>query len=135
MVKKIEFDGHLFALIVSDYQQKNDGIEFVTDGSSLLEFGVMKYKSGHKIQPHIHKPFKRITQGTNEVLFIKKGKVIIDFFDENQNHFLSETLFKNDWIILLKGGHGFNIVDDSEMIEVKNGPYANNDDKIRFKHV
>jgi hypothetical protein len=58
--------------------------------------------------------------------------VVIDFFEESNKYFLSETLIKDDWIILLKGGHGFSIIDDCEMIEVKNGPYANNNDKIRF---
>ena len=132
MIKKIEFKGELYAFIISNYKQKKEGIEFVTDGSSLLEFGIMNYKSGNKIQPHQHKPFKRETNGTNEVLFIKKGKVVIDFFEESNKYFLSETLIKDDWIILLKGGHGFSIIDDCEMIEVKNGPYANNNDKIRF---
>jgi len=136
MIKKIEHNGNLFALIVSKYEQKKEGIQFLTDGNSLLEFGIMNYSAGHKIQPHIHKPFKRVTSGTNEVLFIKKGSVLVNFFDENQNHFASETLSTNDWIILIKGGHGFDVIDDCEMIEVKNGPYANDNDKIRFnKHL
>tara|TARA_Y100000768_G_scaffold359556_1_gene316156 strand:+ start:548 stop:946 length:399 start_codon:yes stop_codon:yes gene_type:complete len=132
MIKKVKHKDILYAIIVSNYEQKNEGIEFITDGNSLLEFGIMNYKAGHKIQPHQHKPYDRLTSGTNEVLFIKKGRVCVDFFDENQIHFLSETLKKDDWIILLSGGHGFSIIDDSEMIEVKNGPYANDDDKVRF---
>lgn len=132
MIEKIDFDGELFALIISSHNIKSEGIEFITDGNSLLEFGLMKYKSGHKIQPHIHKPFKRVTFGTNEVIFIKKGRVLIDFFDENRNYICSKTLNKDDWVILLKGGHGFKILDNSELVEVKNGPYVNNNDKVRF---
>jgi hypothetical protein len=132
MIEKIKFNGELFALIISNHSPKNEGIDFLTDGDSLLEFGIMKYKSGHTIQPHIHKPIKRIIFGTNEVIYIKKGKVLIDFFDENQNQFSSKTLNRGDWVILIKGGHGFKIIENSELIEVKNGPYVDGNDKVKF---
>lgn len=89
-------------------------------------------KKEKKIQAHIHKPYKRETYGTQEVLFIKKGKVKVDFFNSSKKYVLSETINTNDWLILLSGGHSFEVLEDVQMIEVKNGPYAAEKDKARF---
>jgi len=131
MVERIEFDGKLFAIIIYN-NFKSEGINFFTEPDSLLQMGVMSHISGHEIKPHIHKPFKRITEGTQEVIYIKKGKVLIEFYDYKKRYFSNHELNEGDWIILIDGGHGFKMIEDSIMIEVKNGPYAADEDKIRF---
>jgi hypothetical protein len=56
----------------------------------------------------------------------------VDFFDEQQNYLESRELRRGDVILLIKGGHGFEVLEELEMIEVKQGPYAGDQDKTRF---
>jgi hypothetical protein len=112
-----------------------DGLSFITDPSETMQFGYFSHLAGYKIQPHVHKPFKRKTFDTQEVLFLKSGHIRVNFFSQDQI-FLNKSvdLFKNDWIILMTAGHGFDILKDSCIIEIKNGPYAADEDKIRFNY-
>jgi len=76
---------------------------------------------------------RREVEYTYEVLFVKKGRVRVDFFDDLQNYLESRILVLGDTILLMTGGHGFEVLEELEMIEVKQGPYAADKDKIRFK--
>ena len=93
----------------------------------------MKREKGYIIDPHIHNPVTREVEYTKEVLFIKSGKVKVDFYDNERNYLESEILNTGDVILLAYGGHGFKVLEDCEMIEVKQGPYAGELDKTRFK--
>jgi mannose-6-phosphate isomerase-like protein (cupin superfamily) len=70
---------------------------------------------------------------TQEVLFIRRGVLRVDFYDDRQNYLESRTLHGGDTILLASGGHGFEVLEEVEMIEVKQGPYAGEHDKIRFE--
>ena len=131
MIEKIENSGVLIALVIRSNFEK-EGIHFFTENKEIIQFGYMKRAAGYKIQPHIHKPYSRLTDGTQEVLFLKKGKVRVNFFDEKQNSLSSTVLNTGDWIVLLLQGHGFDFIEESELFEVKNGPYASDDDKVKF---
>ena len=72
---------------------------------------------------------------TQETLFIKKGRVKINFYDESKKYFDTRELKAGDVILLVSGGHDFTMLEDTEMIEVKQGPYAGNDDKERFEGI
>jgi len=95
----------------------------------------MKRPKDYIIPPHIHNPISREVQWTQEVLFVKKGKVRVDFYDENKNYLKSTILETGDIILLAHGGHGFEMLEDTEIIEVKQGPYAGEMDKIRFEPI
>lgn len=69
---------------------------------------------------------------TQEVLFVKKGILRVDFYDEYEDYLESKDLHAGDIILLISGGHGFQILEEVEMIEVKQGPYAGENDKKRF---
>jgi mannose-6-phosphate isomerase-like protein (cupin superfamily) len=71
-------------------------------------------------------------QYTLEVLFIKRGRLRVDFFDEQRVYIESRVLEAGDVILLVKGGHGFEVLEELEMYEVKQGPYAGEKDKTRF---
>jgi hypothetical protein len=71
-------------------------------------------------------------QFTKEVLFIKSGSVRVDFYDDCQNYLESRVLNRGDVVLLAFGGHGFEMLEASEIIEVKQGPYAGDTDKTRF---
>lgn len=95
----------------------------------------MHHPSGKTIDAHIHNLVHRNVVLTQEVLFIKKGILRVDFYDEYQDYLESRNLYAGDFILLVSGGHGFEIIEEVEMIEVKQGPYAGEQDKNRFEAV
>jgi hypothetical protein len=112
-----------------------DGIKFLTPGSYSQQLGYMNRPAGYSIPPHVHNCVKREVQFTKEVLFIKSGKVRADFYDDARNYLESVILTTGDVILLAFGGHGFCMLEPSEIIEVKQGPYAGDDDKTRFEAI
>jgi len=133
-MRKIEFNGQIFAIII-DNNYHNDGIEFFTPNHFSQQLAYMQRPKGYVIEPHIHNPVKREVFLTKEVLLIRSGKVRVDFYDENQVYIESSILTAGDVILLAFGGHGFEMLEESEIIEVKQGPYAGEHDKIRFSPV
>ncbi len=131
MVEKIEFQGELYAMIIRS-NFKKEGIEFFTPNHFSQQLGYMNHKKGYKIEPHVHLQVVKQTTFTQEVLFIKSGKVRVDFYTQDMTYFVSEILEQGDVILLATGGHGFEILEPCEMIEVKQGPYNADVDKKRF---
>ena len=129
--QKISHQDTLYALILRAGYTK-DGIEFFTPTDFSQQLGYMNRKKGYKISPHIHKRVDRRVTITNEVLFIKSGLVKINFFNLERVFLFSETLYQGDVILLADGGHGFEMLEDSQIIEVKQGPYAGDMDKEKF---
>lgn len=134
MIEKILYNSETLALIVRSGFEKN-GIEFFTPSSFSQQLGYMKRPKGYVVTPHVHKPVSREIFYTKEVLFIKKGKLRFDFYDKEQKYLESKILKKGDIILLAFGGHGIEVLEEAEMIEVKQGPYAGEMDKGRFKPV
>jgi len=94
--------------------------------------GLMSLKAGHVIQAHVHNIVKREIDTTQEVLFIRRGKVRVDFYSDTKVFLESRMLFSGDVILLASGGHGFEMMEDTDIIEVKQGPYLGENDKERF---
>jgi hypothetical protein len=92
----------------------------------------MRHPAGKVIDPHVHNPVDRSVQFTQEVLFIKRGRLRVDFYDNGQKYLESRVLEAGDVILLATGGHGFEVLEELEMVEVKQGPYAGDQDKTRF---
>lgn len=134
MVEEIKYKNNLLAIIVSSKFEK-DGIAFFTPNSFSQQLGYMKREKDYVIEPHVHNPVKREVVWTQEVLFIKSGKVRVDFYDEEKIYLKSRVLEKGDIILLAAGGHGFEMLEESEIIEVKQGPYSGDKDKTRFEPV
>ena len=111
---------------------KSEGIEFFTPGDFSQQLGYMNRPEGYDIPPHRHNLVERKVTLTQEVLYIKSGKVRVDFYDDDQHYLESRVLDKGDVILLAAGGHGFKMLENSEMIEVKQGPYCGEEDKVRF---
>lgn len=131
MIERI-FDNSIELALIIRNSFKKDGIEFFTPNDYSQQIGYMNRPKGYLIQPHIHKPVTRKVQYTKEVLFIKSGRVRVDFYNDAQEYLESKILERGDIILLSYGGHGFEMLEESEIIEVKQGPYAGDDDKIRF---
>jgi hypothetical protein len=134
MIKRIAQNNLQLAIIIKSNYHK-DGIEFFTDDLASQQLGYMNRPKNYVIPPHRHKLVKRNVTLTQEVLFIKAGKVRVDFFDNEQTYLISTILFPGDVILLADGGHGFKMLEQSEIIEVKQGPYCGEQDKVRFDPV
>ena len=130
-MEEIIFSKKLFALILRN-NFKKEGITFFTENESSQQLAFMKHPKGKLIEPHLHNPVKRIIYDTQEVLYIKTGILKVDFYDDEKKILGSEYLNKGDLIMLMKGGHGFSVIEDLEMIEIKQGPYLGENDKIKF---
>ena len=127
-------DDKLLAIILRTSFQK-EGIDFFTPSDFSQQLGYMNRCKGYKIQPHIHNKVERTINYTQEVLFVKNGLVRVDFYKTDKTYYKSKLLNTGDVILLSFGGHGFEMLEDSEIIEVKQGPFAGNIDKSRFKFV
>jgi hypothetical protein len=93
----------------------------------------MNFKKGDHIKPHIHNKFSREILTTNEVIIIKNGSMVVNFFDFNKNNVGFEILMEGDIIFLQEGGHSFDFLQNTELFEVKNGPYFGQEtDKSKF---
>jgi len=134
MIEQITSEGNILAIVIrSEY--KKEGIEFFTPSNFSQQLAYMNRPKNHKIVSHIHNEVKREVFLTQEVLFIRKGKMQVDFFDDNRKYLESIILKTGDVILLASGGHGFTMLEPTEMIEVKQGPYAGDKDKIQFEGI
>lgn len=131
MVEQIIHDNKIYAIIIrNDYSK--EGVEFFTPNDFSQQLAFMKHPKGKEIQPHLHNVVTREVHYTKEVLIIKKGVLEVDFYDDNKSYLESRELYAGDVILLAFGGHGFKCLDNVEMIEVKQGPYLGDADKVRF---
>ena len=134
MVEQVKHKNEILALIIRN-SFKKEGIEFFTPNDYSLQVGYMNRPKEYSIKPHIHYLIPRTVNALQEVLFIKKGKLRVDFYDNKKNYLFSEILFTGDFIVLISAGHGFFMLEDSEIIEVKQGPYMEDKDKEKFEPV
>lgn len=134
MIEKIVHHGKSLAFILrGDYHA--DGIQFFTPDDFSQQLGYMNRPHGYVIPPHVHNPVVREVHFTKEVIFIKSGKVRVDFYNDDQSYLESHILYQGDVVLLAYGGHGFEMLEASEIIEVKQGPYAGEADKTRFSSI
>lgn len=121
----------LLAMIIRD-DYECEGVDFITPDEYSQQVAYMSHKAGKSIDAHVHNLVHRNVVLTQEVLFIKKGKLRVDFYDEYEDYQESCILEAGDVILLISGGHGFTVIEHVEMIEVKQGPYTGDQDKKRF---
>jgi len=129
--EEVRVEGQLYAIILrAAYDQP--GIQFFTPDEYSQQLASMSYAPGKSIPAHTHNPVQREVMHTQETLFIRKGKVRVDFFTPSHEYRTSRILAPGDVILLISGGHGFEVLEPLNMIEVKQGPYTGDMDKTRF---
>lgn len=134
MLETIKHNEQVLAIILrADYC--NEGIEFFTPNDFSQQLGYMNRPVGYVIPAHSHNSVKREVYFTKEVLFIKSGKIRADFYDNEHNYSKSCIVRQGDFVLLVDGGHGFEMLEQSEIIEIKQGPWAGEADKTRFEAV
>lgn len=133
-IKQIEHNGKILAIIISNDYSK-DGVEFFTPNDFSQQLAYMKHPKGKRIDAHTHNIVPREVSYTKEVLVIRKGKLRVDFYEDDQTYIESHIVNQGDIILLAFGGHGFECLEEVEMVEIKQGPYLGEQDKVRFKGV
>ncbi len=127
-------EGKTLAIVIR-HEFNKPGITFCTPDDYSQQMAYMHHPAGHVILPHVHNEVKREVLYTKEVLVIKKGKLRCDFYTDDQEYIKSAELVSGDVILLASGGHGFVCLEETEMYEIKQGPYAGEKDKTRFEAV
>ena len=105
---------------------------FLTPPELNLQLGLVVYPAGGSVTPHVHLPVERTIVGTCEVLLVKKGRCEIDIYNDERKLVLTRELAEGDLVLTVGGGHGFRMLDDTVLLEVKQGPYLETGDKVRF---
>jgi mannose-6-phosphate isomerase-like protein (cupin superfamily) len=131
MFEEIRYNNQLLAIYVSS-SKKEFGLKFLTPDSASQQLAYMRYPAGKEIVPHIHKKIKKVIFDNQETLFIRSGKLRVDFYDNERTFLESKTLVAGDVLLLVSGGHGFEVLEETEIIEVKQGPYNAQTDKVKF---
>jgi hypothetical protein len=134
MQQEIRHNNQILAIIVSS-KYSEPGINFFTPNDFSQQLAFMKHPPGKVIQPHVHNPVHREVHYTKEALFIRKGKIRVDFYSDAREYLMSHILETGDVILLSEGGHGFEMLEETELIEIKQGPFAGDKDKTRFEAV
>lgn len=134
MIENIVHNEKLLSVIIRA-DHKSEGIQFFTPDDFSQQLAYMNRAKNYVIPPHVHNAVQRDVHLTQEVLVIKSGKVRVDYYDDDRNYLESRILNEGDVVLLANGGHGFEMLETSEMIEIKQGPYVGERDKTRFEHV
>jgi mannose-6-phosphate isomerase-like protein (cupin superfamily) len=130
-VEHCRFNGELYAIIVRA-TFREPGITFFSMPELSQQLAYMNHPKGKSIAPHRHNRVTREVHYTQEVLIIQKGKLQVDFYTETEKYLESRVLSAGDVILLCGGAHGFQVLEPLEMFEIKQGPYAGENDKTRF---
>ena len=130
-VEEVKKKNKLLAMIIRN-NYECEGVDFITPNEYSQQVAYMHHPTGKTIDAHVHNLVHRNVVLTQEVLFIKKGILRVDFYDEYEDYLESRELLAGDVILLISGGHGFKVIEEVEMIEVKQGPYSGEQDKKRF---
>lgn len=131
-MQEIIQQGDLLLAMIIRADTTCSGITFCTESHFSQQMGLMCHPTGHQIPPHVHMVVPREVTMTQEALFVRRGRVRVDFYDRDEQYLTSRELNALDVILLIDGGHGFEILDDAEIIEIKQGPYMGDQDKRRF---
>lgn len=122
-IKTIKNKGKILAHIFKK-ELKSEGVKFLTPNEYSLQLGLLEHKKGVILRDHQHNPdIKYKVDTTQEFLYVEKGKVKITFFSNNWEKITEEILGKGDFLLHVDGGHGFEILEDARLIEIKQGPY------------
>lgn len=132
MIETVESEEKLLAIIIR-HSFDESGIQFFTPNEFSQQLAFMRRPQDEEIGAHVHNAVSRKVEYTQEVLFIRSGRLRVDFYTSEQVYLHSRVLEEGDVILLADGGHGFKVLEEVQMVEVKQGPYAGKDDKERFE--
>lgn len=123
MIKEIK-DGEILIAKIIKAEEWEENLKFYTDDKDFLQVATWNYNKGKHLKAHGHNICKRVSDKTNELIFIKSGKIKSTLFSENGVVLETVILEQGDILISYNGGHAYDILDENtQVLEVKNGPY------------
>jgi len=105
---------------------------FLTPSEFNLQLGFVVYPACGEIAPHAHLPLERHIVGTSEVLIVKKGRCMVDIYNEERELVATREFNPGDIMLMVSGGHGLRMLEDTALLEIKQGPYTGLNEKERF---
>ena len=130
-IEQIIWNGEPLAYIIRA-EVSPEKTTFLTPAELNLQVGFVVYPAGGEVARHLHRPLRREIVGTSEVLVIKEGRCQMDIYDDDKELVATRELRKGDVMLMVGGGHGFRMVEDTVFLEIKQGPYTGLDEKERF---
>ena len=130
-VEIISWEGQPLVYIIRDNIQPSH-TSFITPPEFKQQVGFVVYPKGGEIARHMHRPLKRTLVGTSEVLYLRQGRCEIDIFNNDRELVATRELRVGDLMLMVDGGHGFRMLEDSVFLEIKQGPYKGDDEKEHF---
>lgn len=131
IVRQIVAHGRVHALVVHA-RARPEATAFVSDPADAFQLGVCVYTAGHEVPRHTHRPVERAITSTSEALVVRSGRCELSVYDDAEALVATVTLEAGDAAVLLCGGHGFRMLEDTVLIDIKQGPYAGPDEKRLF---
>lgn len=131
LIKVIDNDKPIAMILRRDFTRP--GINFLTEGRSSLQVGTISHPRNYRIPAHDHQVHARTIEDTQEVLLLRRGRMRVDFFSEARDYIESVIMEAGDLLLLISGGHGFEALEEIDMVEIKTGPYMETRDKTRFE--
>ncbi|MDD3897131.1 MAG: hypothetical protein PHU04_04855 [Candidatus Peribacteraceae bacterium] len=123
----VAVNGQVLAHIFPNKLHAPEGVRFLNDESEQFQVGLMERPAGHLVLAHTHPPCKRHLNGNAEFVLVQRGHVRITFYDEEWNQIAVHELKDGDSTLILRGGHQLEMLEETRMFEVKQGPYMGND--------
>ena len=123
--------GEVLAVVVAS-DTSAEGISFLTNPSDQFQIGLLGWPTDHVIDAHTHVQLDRTISRTSEVIFVRSGAVNMSLYTDDGSHLIDHELRGGDVVVLLSGGHGFTMLEPSQLVEIKQGPYLGEKEKIRF---
>lgn len=123
-MKQIESEGKIFARVIRQAETLEPGLNFFSEDDENVQISIWNHENTKVLDSHVHKPIVRETIGTQEVVYVIKGKLHFDIYDNSGLLIAEDNLLKGDILICIQGGHGYQIIEPgTQVLEVKNGPY------------
>lgn len=134
-MKEIEWikEGESVLAVVIRRSFAPDKTQFITPLDYMQQIGFIVHDKDEKIPPHVHVPQKRNLTGTSEVLWVRSGRVEVTFYSNARKEVARRVLESGDVVLLVGGGHGFRMLEETVMLELKQGPYIGLEEKERFE--
>ena len=121
-IKNIIYNDELYSSIF-DLNNISEGLDFLTNDESFIQVGTWKYEKGKILDAHYHNTFERKSFITQEVVLVLEGSIICNLYTKDGNFIATEEINQNQLIIQYQGIHEYEIMKDSKILEIKNGPY------------
>ena len=125
-------DGDVTLAIIVRADYRPESTAFLTQPDALQQMGFITYPQGSEIPRHDHRPIERSIRGTSECLIVREGRTEMTLYNERREEVCRRELATGDVVLLVAGGHGFRQIEDTVLLEIKQGPYPGPEEKERF---